>query len=255
MKENAIEKKVKINMNYNYKMFKFIKGNRPLVATKVKKLIADYESGLDLFPYCPILINKDNYVIDGQHRLEACKKLKLPVYFIIIPQVTILQIAQMNATATRWKASDFFNCFIETGNPDYTTLQLFKEKYSLSINQAVSLLMFGVAAGGGSPAEQFRTGKFVVNHAERANKIMKAVNDYNQVADKQILTDRDFIRCIQVLLSSDLYKHKDVVEKLNRIKCKIEKKASYKDYIFQIEALFNTKNSKRQVLYQSSKSK
>ncbi len=250
-KENQLDKKSKIEMTYNYKMFKFIKGNRPIVGAKINNLTKSYQSGLNLFPYCPVLVNKDNYVIDGQHRLETCKKLKLPVYYIVIPHVTLLQIAQLNATATRWSINDFFNCFIQTGNTDYNTLRLFKEKYSLSVNMAVQLLMFGTASEGGAGSETFKNGKFEVKHEAAARKIMKAVSDYSEVAEPHALKDRSFIRAVQILLGSTLYKHDVVVEKLKRNKALIQPKSNYKEYIYHVEELYNKNNSKRHFIYQA----
>lgn len=253
---NQIEKKTKIEMTYNYKQFKFIKGNRPLVTSKVTKLVKSYNGGLNLFPYCPILINNDFYVIDGQHRLEACKRLNISVYYIVIPEVTLQQIAELNATATRWKVSDFFNCFIQTGNQDYVTLQTFKDRFGLSINTALQLLMVGSCKeGGGHCGEAFRLGQFKINHLERANKIMKHVFDYREVASPEALSDRNFIIAIQVLLSSPLYKHKEMIQRLTAKKLNIVKKYNYKEYIYHMEELFNRNNSKRYFIYEAPKQK
>lgn len=246
---------MKIHTESNYKQFRILKGNRPLVPGKVKKLIDTVKSGLNLFQYCPILVNEDMYVIDGQHRLEACKQLKFTVYYVIVPNISLVQIAQMNAVSTRWKASDFFNCFIQTGNKDYEVLKDFQTRYNLSINAACSLLMNGSAPTGGDASGTFKEGKFQVRHKEKAEKIMKAVYDYSQcVEDDKILGNRNFIRAIQILLATEPYKHKEVVDKLLSKKSKIQVKSDYKQFIFHIEELFNRGNSIRRIIYHSSKS-
>ncbi len=246
----------KIEMTNSAKMFRFVKGNRQIVASKIKNLIKSYESGLNLFPYCPILVNNDNFVIDGQHRLETCKKLKLPIYYIVVPNMSILDIAKINAMTTKWSINDFFNCFVEGENKDYQTLQFFKDKYSLTVNVAVQLLMSGsLAEGGGHFADRFRSGEFVVKHKQKAENIMTAVMQYEDCAEEAVIRDRSFIRSIQMLLASDLYKHDEVVQKLKDRKIKLSKKSNHKEYIFHIEELFNRGNSKRQFIFQSPTTK
>ncbi|MHB1108577.1 MAG: hypothetical protein ACYCZ2_19645, partial [Lutibacter sp.] len=128
--KNIEMKQPEIKTTSDYKLFRHLKGNRQIVKNKITNLQKSYENGLNLFPFCPILVNKDKYVIDGQHRLETCKLLKIPVYYMVIDNFTLLQIAQLNAISTKWKMSDYFNCFIENGNSDYRILEMFKDKYS-----------------------------------------------------------------------------------------------------------------------------
>ena len=60
----------------DYGMFGWIKGNRLLDESRIKKICkANRVDGINLFPYVPILVTKDNKVIDGQHRLMAAKSL------------------------------------------------------------------------------------------------------------------------------------------------------------------------------------
>lgn len=244
---------MKIEIEKNYKLFKTMKGNRPLVNNKVARLVESVQNGLNLFPYCPILVNQEMFIVDGQHRLAACKKLNLPVYYVVVPKITLLQIAQLNAAATRWKASDFFNCFIETGNKDYEVLQLFQTKYGLSVSVATALLMNGSLNGGGGLSQTFKEGRFKVVHQGKAEKIMKAVNDYSPVTDDDVLKDARFIRAIELLLTSELYDHKEIIAKLVTRKSLVQRKLNYKEYIFHIEELFNRGNSVRRIIYDNKK--
>jgi len=234
----------------NHKRFRLIKGNRPLIERKVKKIIADYESGTNLFPFCPVLINEEDYVIDGQHRIEACRRLKLIVYYVLVPDLSLVQIAQINAASSNWKVSDYFNCFIESGITEYKTLQFFMDKYSTSLHIAMSLLMEGNCAGGGHGAEKFKSGEFKVLHQKLAEQTMLAVDAYKTLAEFDVAKDRNFVRAIQLLLEGELYKHNDVVSRMKSKKVKIQKKGSWKEFIYHIEELFNKDNSKRQRIYE-----
>lgn len=233
-----------------YSKFKFIVGNRPIVASKVNKLIETVTGGLNLFEYCPILVNEDMYVIDGQHRLEACRKMKLPVYYCVVHKITLNQIAKLNSSQNKWSMNDFFNCFIQTGIKDYKLLKTFRDKYDITTGNAAQLMMYGtVNDGGGSVSEYFRDGLFKVQKSETAEKIMKAVYDYQNIADLKILKNRNFIRAIQELLLSKDYNHEEVVNKLNLRKSVISKKSNFKEYAYHIEELFNRGNTNRRIIY------
>jgi hypothetical protein len=236
----------------NYKLFKFIKGNRPIVEGKVKKLVEVVTSGLNLFEYCPVLVNSEMYVIDGQHRLTACRQMKLPVFYCVVPNITLNQIAKLNTGQNKWSIEDFFNLFIETGNTEYKTLKLFKERYGIATNIAAQLLMFGTVnstgGGGHNMSEIFREGGFKVSKLEVAEKLLRCVNDYDKIATHTILKNRNFIRAIQELIKSK-YPHDEVVEKLTRRNSILTVRNSWKDYIYLIEEFYNRGNNTRVILY------
>lgn len=241
---------MKVEITHDYKKFRFIKGNRSIVKNKITKLKNSYNSGLNLFPYCPILINKEGYVIDGQHRLITCKELGLPVHFTVVPDFDLKQIAKINEVSTKWSMKDFFNCFIETGKPDYKTLMFFKGKYELNTSLAAQLLMFGTPAeGGGEVGEKFRNGEFKILKQKEAEALMLKVNDYEDVCQDAVRKSRSFIKAIFLLLKCDLYKHSEIIAKLKKNNSEIQKKGSSKDYIYHIEELYNKNNSKRYIIY------
>jgi len=247
---------MKIEKTTQYRDFRRLKGNRPINEGKVKKLVESVNSGLNLFQYCPVLVNEDMYIIDGQHRIEACKKLGFPIYYCIIPNINLLQIAQLNSAQARWKTSDFFNCFIQTGNKDYLTLQFFIEKWGLGLNAGIGLLMYGGVQEGSNGSDIFKEGKFQVRYADKANKLLTSVFEYASVVDdEKILVNRSFIRAIQLLLNGKEYNHLEVIKKLKDRKSLIVTKSNYKEYIYHIEELFNRGNSIRKIIYKNEKNK
>lgn len=62
-----------------YGLFKNLSGNR-FVDHSGKIAESMKERGLLL---APIIVNEKKEIIDGQNRFEACKKLNLPVYYVI----------------------------------------------------------------------------------------------------------------------------------------------------------------------------
>ena len=77
----------------NYEQFKFLQANRMLDESKIKKLQREISlHGLKV----PIMVNEKHQIIDGQHRLIACKKLKTPLKYFVAPGTTVKDAAHAN---------------------------------------------------------------------------------------------------------------------------------------------------------------
>src|SRR4051812_23470600 len=101
---------VKVYYTKDYDRFRFVKGNRDVDHARVRKIINDIHSGLDILRYCPLLTVENGEFLevdDGQHRLEVCKKLGSYVWYVLAEDLTIEDIARINSVTERWKTSDF----------------------------------------------------------------------------------------------------------------------------------------------------
>lgn len=232
----------------DYGMFKFLHGNRDMDAGKIKKLMKDIQAGLNLLAFCPILVNETMHIIDGQHRYYVAQKLKMNVYYMVVPDFSLAQIAKMNNNQNRWKMQDFLNCYIDAGynREDYKRLKDFKELYQITISLAVGLL------ASGNPEnrmflEAFRNGEFKATNAEAAECLMKAVWEFKPYTDEW--RSRDFITAIDKLEKAKKVKLKEIIAKLKKHNLRIEKKSNVKGYLAHIEELFNFKNSIRKPIY------
>lgn len=244
------ESSTKILWTKNYGLFSFIHGNRDLNVAKINKLIKDVENGLDLFKYCPILVNEDMHIIDGQHRFVVCQKLKRNVYYIIVPNFTLRDIARLNNNQNRWKMRDFLNCYADAGKnkADYQMLDKFIAKYGITVSMGISALYSGtVHANGTDYLNIFRDGEFEVRFLDEATEILNVALEYEPYND--YCRNREFIATLQKLLKNGKFSHKAMLEKLEVNKLTIEKRANVKEYLAHMEELFNFKNSKRKTIY------
>ena len=64
----------------DYSIFKKINGNRGISHSHVTKLTAAI-ARRNLLQLFPIIVNEKMEIVDGQHRLWAAKRLKLPIYY------------------------------------------------------------------------------------------------------------------------------------------------------------------------------
>jgi len=71
----------KIFYTTDYSKFNTLAGNRQVNIAHVKKLESSFD---EEYLISPILVNEKFQIIDGQHRFEAAKNLKLPIYYYMI---------------------------------------------------------------------------------------------------------------------------------------------------------------------------
>jgi len=97
---------VEIFKTKDYDQFKKMKGQRPLNYKKVEALMRAIDVNVGNIQ--PILVYSDMTVWDGQHRLEACKRLGAPVEYKVTEN-NVNNAVVINNTATKWRTLDYLN--------------------------------------------------------------------------------------------------------------------------------------------------
>lgn len=97
----------------NYSLFGHIGYNRDVDQKNVRKIMSSIkEHG---FFGC-IFVDKDMHIIDGQHRLEACKMLGVPVKFCIIDVSHTPELVRDLQVSKKWVDSDMIESLSKCGN-------------------------------------------------------------------------------------------------------------------------------------------
>jgi len=239
----------------DYKRFERVKGNRVLNDGKIKKMVRDMRHGLNFLADFPI-VTSDNgkklQVHDGQHRLEAAIRMKLPVFYILRKQeMNLVETARINSLQEKWKPRDFIACYIEKGVKDYTTLDNFMTQYSCPVSVALRLLHYGTAKHDGGAGDllqrDFERGEFKVLHQKQAKEIMETCRMFE---DFPHWNSRPFIAAITRLLSADMCDIDELAEKFKKNQDMMQKRATPKDYLLLLENIYNKGRHKREVIYQ-----
>lgn len=173
------EVRVKITDEYN--IFTFADGNRAVNPAQVKKLIKSIEN-IGLIP-TPIIVNEKLQILDGQHRVEACRQLKMPVYYIVVPGAGMKEATAMNANNKNWLAQDYLNFYASEGVADYVFLKRMVDKSSISLSVIIRVF-------GGSSTKEFMEGKFRVNSEfgkaqEKLEWMDEFVSDINRLRGRR----------------------------------------------------------------------
>lgn len=116
----------------NYSLFKHAKWNRPLCENHVNELIESIKKRGVLEAHKVITLTKDYEVFDGQHRLEAFKRLGLPITYIIDYEATIEDCGVLNSSVKKWDIETYVNAYIEdkrSNSDSYLLIRNLSRKY------------------------------------------------------------------------------------------------------------------------------
>lgn len=240
---------MEIQQTKSYSKFNTITGNRAVNLTKIEKIAADIEAGFNMLPYCPIIVSEQNgkfNIIDGQHRYQVSVTTKQPVYYVVCNTLTLKQIAMLNSRGDKWKATDFLNCYINLGIEDYKVLKDFMTKNKLNIKIAIDLLMF-YKHHENTSTDIFQSGEFKVKFLKESGDLIKLIDDV--FAIYAFSHDRYLIGAVQQLIKLGKCDFEKLKQKISMAPNMLDKHSDVKSYIYNIERIYNFKNSIREVIY------
>ena len=243
-----IESKDKIYFTREYNQFKILKGNRTLNEKKISKIIKEINGGFNMLPFCPIVVDEQMNIIDGQHRFEVSKRIESNVFYVVASSTSLYQIAKLNTNTERWKASDFINCYSELGIEDYKTLAAFLKKYEMPKTASINLLEKGTPnqADNANCIERFESGNFRVNYLEKAEELAKLI--YRFKGFKGFLTT-DFINTIYALSKNGKCDMEELIRQFQNYRDPLEHAQGVKQVKVALEQIYNYKKSIRRIIF------
>ena len=142
-------KEEKENVAYNvyvtrdYSIFKRLVGNRDIPESRISKIVESIQSiG---WVHNPIIVNEKMEVIDGQGRLTALQRLKMPVEYVIAEGAGNRECIYMNMNMVNWKLPDFIKSYAEQGDENYQRLLALMEKYAGGNLNIISTAVYRVS--------------------------------------------------------------------------------------------------------------
>jgi hypothetical protein len=98
-----------------YNSFKFSESNREISTKKVNKFIKLIKKqGLQV----PIIVNEDKFIVDGQHRFVALRRLKMTIPYIVSRAWKNEEDTIIMQEGTKWTALDYCRSKAVLGNVD-----------------------------------------------------------------------------------------------------------------------------------------
>ena len=231
-----------IHRTTNYNMFGYFEGNRALNDSHVRNLM---ESLTEKQIPVPIVVDELYRVADGQNRLEACKRLGIPVYYIIVPGLTLEDVKRMNSNTKAWSWQENMQSFIDLGVEDYATYKEFYESYELNHTECMQLLIGHTSLRKGSKkgkktmAKTFADGQFVILQHGKAIKQANMITKVKPYFESY--THGHFVRALVHLFNKkqDVFSFSKFLKKLAKRTTKLEHHTTRNGYLGNIEAIYN----------------
>ena len=133
----------KVYTTKDYSIFKRLVGNRDIPESRISKIVESIQTiG---WVHNPIIVNEKMEVIDGQGRLTALQRLKMPVEYIIAEGAGNKECIYMNMNMVNWKLPDFIKSYAEQGNENYQRLLTLMEKYAGGNLDIISTAIYRVS--------------------------------------------------------------------------------------------------------------
>ncbi len=221
-------------MTEDYSIFGTLDGNRNINVPNLRALKRSIEKE---HLQIPIIVNEKLQIIDGQHRFNACKELKKPIYYIIVKGYGLSQVHKLNAISRKWSFDDYLDGYANMGNEDYIKARTFKQKYGFGTSETMALLLGYNSLAGDDARKNFLSGNFKIkslHDAEaKAEKIMMIKPYYNGYLR------RSFIGAMLKLFSLDNFDFSVFLQKLKYQSTKLVDCTTSDQYLLIIEDIYN----------------
>jgi hypothetical protein len=229
----------KIEMTLDYNLFKKLRGNREVDEGHVQKLMKLMRQN-DLFT--PITVNENFEVIDGQHRLEARRRLGLIVPYFVVKNYGLAEVQAINSQQKRWTVDDYAQSYIELGKKDYEIYKWFRKRYKLPHIVTVELL-HEMTKGHGKLSDIFNSGSLRVKNLEGAKSKAETLELIAPYFDGYC--DRNFVIAFFTVQEKKVFDLKKFISKLENQPNALKKCAKVSQYIDLIEEIYNYRSQSK----------
>lgn len=179
----------------DYDSMIFYDFNRKIDSVHLRRLIQSI-TRKNLLYLSPVLLSDKMEVIDGQHRIEAAKALKVPIYYIVANDFDHEDIIALNNAKKTWTTEDFFNFFYIKGERAFQITKDLMDKHNISLYTSLIVL----SGNGKMNLKELRGGVIDVSQSSAADVIVSCIKDYKPYfRDNVEMENREFVRCIRKL--------------------------------------------------------
>lgn len=220
----------------DYSKFKFSKANRKsLSETHIEKLVRSIRLNGYMHAF-PIIVNPDMLVIDGQHRFNACRRLKMPIFYVVQNNKIENILPLINNTQLKWNIVDWINYYSQNGNENYILFQQFCIKYSLSPTNGIIILFKGKTSGSQTQMLQ----QELLNFSQAEFETCSAIAQKVKTITKMLKIDSGkLISAIVFLLFHECFDIKRLLKKLEYLARTFQKTTNTREYLKQLQEVYN----------------
>jgi ParB-like nuclease domain len=188
-----------IQKTKNYDQFKFLECNRKISEAHLKWLVFSIQAQ-NMLKFRPILVDSDMNVIDGQHRLEAAKRLNTEIFYQVNKKAEISDIMLINAGQKRWKREDYIHYYASLGNENYIKLREYIAKEKRPPTVVIKL----IGCESGTMGDRLKMGTFVFPNQEVIDQYenkKKNVDRLLETMKRYVIVNNKFLDSNRLLMA------------------------------------------------------
>jgi hypothetical protein len=237
MKKREISK---IYETTNYDLFAKRKDNRPINETNVLIIMQGIRK---VGQVQPISINNKGQIDDGQHRMEACKRLGIPVkYFMNNVNLATEDLAELQSAHAKWNMASYAHAFSD--NEDYRVYKEFSADYP-EFSHSIILIMLSNSNSGSNidMYDSFKKGKIIIKSYRKAVQLANTVRSFEPffLGYKK----KSFVLAILHIMNHDDFDMERMMRKLPK-RCKsILDFSKSEDFVQVLQEIYNWKETKK----------
>lgn len=219
----------------NYDRFNLVGANRIIKQKNVERLMKSFKLTGGMSMSKPIIVDRKFNVIDGQHRLEACKRLEIPVHYVVSND-KLNNIPIYNTYQEKWGMEDYARYYAQNGNENYKRMLEIREKAGVNINGCLECC----STSGGHITEAFKEGRFIFEKDvdESVELIQKFLRLCYLVKGKRNISSK-IIRAVRFLNKIKSFDLDLLIQKIMKYQGKIYSCATSEEYIQMFIDLYN----------------
>lgn len=239
----------------DYSMFRTLDGNRHVNKLHVKRLKESFQKSYLL---SPILINKNNEIIDGQHRFEAAKELGLPINYISCNGYGLREVQILNTNMKNWRKEDYLHAYCDLKYPEYLKFRNFMRRFPEFGIKVCEILLTDRQSGQqatdyGREFTNNKSGKYTVKYFEEGDLIIPDYENSVELAEKIMMVKPyydgynrpTFVAAMHGIFKIEYYNHAKLIERLNANPTAMQHCANVTQYKLMIEDIYNFRSREK----------
>lgn len=226
----------------DYDQFKRVSGNRVVDMNQVNKLVK-MNSSINLLWQFPGTVSADNYLIDGQHRLMACKANDWWFYYTQSEQTLAelekvqggAPVALQNTAQLKWTIPNFVHFYAERGNKQYQFVEEMAVEHKLSPTMVIEFFR-------GDPSSQkLKQGRLSIFSTNEERDLLmesfEAAEIIRPYIPNYIFKHSRFLRALRLMLKQISAESLEVALRKDAVPVKYQHET--KEYLRMFEEIIN----------------
>ncbi len=224
----------------NYGQFELHTVNRNVERTKYLERSMRTHGWIDAYPMYVIRNGNNKFdIIDGHHRFEVAKSLKLPVKFVVCRQGPNIHETQRSTRV--WSISDYLTSYVRAGFPVYAAVKDYHEKTGIPLNCCIGLLA-GQLAHSGKKGDVFKSGAYSLGDRTCAD-IVGDIVIHCRKHGIDWAANHLFVQALSRVAIAAGFDPGTLKKKIKNYPFMLQKKANVEAYLTLIEEVYNWRST------------